>query len=69
MTNKQQAMIEMNTQDIIAMIIEEENITLDEAMNKFYTSVAFEKLNDPETGLYLEGADYLMEYFRSRKFL
>lgn len=69
MTNKQQAMIEMSTQDIIVQIVEEENLSIDEAMNKFYTSVAFEKLNNPETGLYLEGPDYLMEYFKRKNFL
>ena len=58
MTNKQQAMIEMCTQDIIAALMEEDGLSLDEAMNKFYTSVAFEKLNNPDTGLYLEGTDY-----------
>lgn len=69
MTSKQQAMIEMNTQDIIALIIEEEHLSMNEAMDKFYKSTAFEKLNDPETGLYLEGADYLMEYFKRHKYL
>ena len=69
MTNEQQAMIEMNTQDIIALIMEEEHLELETAMNKFYTSEAFEKLNDPESGLYLEGADYLMEYFKRKKYL
>ena len=69
MTNKQQAMIEMSTQDIIAQIIEEENLSLDEAMKKFYTSVAFEKLSNVETGLYLEGSDYLLEYFKQKNFL
>ena len=69
MTNKQQAMIEMNTQEIIAKMIEEENLSLDEAMKKFYTSVAFEKLSNVDTGLYLEGSDYLMEYFKQKNFL
>ena len=59
----------MNTQDIIALIMEEEHLELETAMNKFYTSEAFEKLNDPESGLYLEGADYLMEYFKRKKYL
>ena len=69
MTNKQQAMIEMSTQEIIAKMIEEEKLSLDEAMKKFYTSVAFEKLSNVETGLYLEGSDYLIEYFKQKNFL
>ena len=69
MTKEQQAMIELNTQDIIALIMEEEYLSLNNAMDKFYTSVAFEKLNDPETGLYLEGPNYLMEYFKKHKYL
>lgn len=59
----------MNTQDIIALIMEAEHLELEAAMNKFYMSEAFEKLNDPESGLYLEGADYLMEYFKRKKYL
>ena len=59
----------MCTQDIIAALMEEDGLSLDEAMNKFYTSVAFEKLNNPDTGLYLEGTDYLMEYFETKKLL
>jgi len=69
MTSKQQAMIEMSTQEIIAKMIEEDNLSLDEAMKKFYTSAAFEKLSNTETGLYLEGSDYLIEYFKQKNFL
>lgn len=36
----------------------------DEAMNKFYNSEVFEKLQDKETGLYLESSEYIYDLFK-----
>lgn len=63
MTDKQREMIEYTTQDIIAFIMEDKNLNMDEAMELFYTSVTFEKLTDIETGLYLQGSSYVYELF------
>lgn len=36
-------------------------------MREFYSSEVFEKLNEPETGLYLESPAYIYELFKSEK--
>ena len=51
---KQEQLIEYMIQDIVDMFATDQNIEYDEAMNKFYNSKVFEKLQDIETGLYLE---------------
>lgn len=56
---KQDQLMEFCVQDIIERIVKEQNIDYDEAMNLFYSSQTFAKLNDIETGLYLESSDYI----------
>ena len=46
------------------MIAEDQNIEYDEAMNKFYYSEIFEKLQEQETGLYLESPEYIYDLFK-----
>ena len=54
--SKAEMLIEYITQDIIAWLMEEEHLSMEEALNLFYTSQVFSKLSDPETGLYLDAA-------------
>ena len=61
--DKKAMLVEFITQDIIARIIHEQELEIEQAMNKFYSSATFEKLQDYETGLYLEGTDYIYEIF------
>lgn len=56
---KQAQLIEFCIQDIIENIVKDQHIDYDEAMNLFYESQTFIKLNDTETGLYLESSDYV----------
>ena len=56
---KQAQLIEFCIQDIIENIVIDQHIGYDEAMNLFYESQTFIKLNDTETGLYLESSDYV----------
>ena len=51
-------------QDIVDMLTTDQNIEYDEAMNKFYNSEVFEKLQDRETGLYLESSEYIYDLFK-----
>ena len=46
------------------MLATDQNIEYDEAMNKFYNSEVFEKLQDEETGLYLESSGYVYDLFK-----
>jgi len=61
--SKQKQLIEYMIQDIITFIVKDSNIELDVAMNQFYNSKVFEKLQDVETGLYLEGSAYVYHLF------
>ena len=66
--NKKEMLIEYIIQDIVYFIIIDNNIKIDEAMNVFYNSQIFEKLQDTETGLYLNGSAYIYEIFKEEEF-
>ena len=60
---KQEQLIEYIIQDIVDMFSSDQDIEYDEAMNKFYNSKVFEKLQDKETGLYMESSEYVYDLF------
>ena len=62
--SKHDQIIEYIVQDIVDMLATDQNIEYDEAMNKFYNSEVFEKLQDKETGLYLESSEYVYDLFK-----
>ena len=62
--SKQDQLIEYIVQDIVDMLATDQNIEYDEAMNKFYNSEVFGKLQDKETGLYLESSEYIYDLFK-----
>lgn len=62
--SKQDQLIEYIVQDIVDMLATDQKIEYDEAMNKFYNSEVFEKLQDKETGLYLESSEYVYDLFK-----
>ncbi|SDF31658.1 hypothetical protein SAMN05660368_00456 [Marvinbryantia formatexigens] len=64
MTNQQQEMIEYTTQEVIAYLMEDKEIMMEQAMEQFYTSDTFEKLCDVRTGYYLEGSAYIYELLK-----
>lgn len=57
--SKQEQLIEFTIQDIIHYLVADLHIEYDEAMNIFYNSETFDKLQDIETGLYLESSAYV----------
>lgn len=61
---KQEQLIEYIVQDIVDMFSSDQNIEYDEAMNRFYNSKIFEKLQDEETGLYMESSEYVYDLFK-----
>ena len=61
---KQEQLIEYIVQDIFDMFSSDQDIEYDEAMNKFYNSKVFEKLQDKETGLYMESSEYVYDLFK-----
>lgn len=58
--SKKEQLAEFNVQDIISYIVEDTGIEFDEAMNQFYASETFDRLQDLETGLYLESSAYIL---------
>lgn len=58
------ALIEGITQDLIIFVVEDNEITIEEAMKKVYDSTVFEKLSEYETGLYRESSAYVYELFK-----
>jgi len=61
---KQEQLIEYIVEDIVDMYSSDQKIEYDEAMNKFYNSKVFEKLQDKETGLYVESSEYVYDLFK-----
>ena len=62
--SKQEQLVEYIIQDIVDMFSSDQDIEYDEAMNKFYNSKVFEKLQDKETGLYMESSEYVYDLFK-----
>ena len=47
--------------------MEEKNISMIEAMQRLYSSETFSKLNDIETGLYVESPTYVYDIYKTEK--
>lgn len=62
--SKQEQLIEYIIVDVIEMIATELGIEYDTAMEIFYNSQVFEKLQDEETGLYQASSLYVYDLFR-----
>ena len=62
--SKQEQLIEDMIQDIIEAFTNDQGLEYDEAMNKFYNSEVFAKLQNEETGLYMESSSYVYDLFR-----
>lgn len=62
--SKQEQLIEYVIQDIIEIITNEQRVEYDVAMNMFYNSEVFDKLQDKETGLYRESSAYVYDLFQ-----
>ena len=65
--SKQEQLIEYITSDIILFIMAEKNISMIEAMHSLYSSDTFLKLNDIETGLYIESPTYVYDIYKTEK--
>ena len=62
--SKVEVLTEAITQEILGFLMIDNNLELDEAMNLLYNSDLFDKLQDTETGLYLEGSAYVYELLK-----
>lgn len=57
-------MIERVTQDLIAFLVDDKCVVIEEAMKLLYSSMTFEKLSDSDTGLYRESSSYVYELLK-----
>lgn len=57
-----QNMKEEIVKDLIARLMEEKGLSMQEAFNKVYMSSLFEKLSRPETGLFFQSSGYVYSY-------
>ena len=65
MNKTQRHLIEYITRDVICFISQEDNLPLEIAMERFFNSQLFEKLQDIESGLYTESASYIYEMYKT----
>lgn len=57
-----QIMKEEIVKDMIARLMEERGLTMQQAFDAVYTSRLFEKLGDPNTGLYFQSSGYVYSF-------
>lgn len=57
--SKANQLMELATQDLIALLVNNKKLSITSAMGVFYASDFCKKLYDESTGLYLEGSKYL----------
>ena len=57
-----QNMKEEIVKDMISRLMDEQGFSLQEAFDTVYTSRLFEKLNNPQTGLYFQASGYVYSF-------
>ena len=53
---------EQLTASLIQILVEEHGYSLEDAIDRVYTSPIFEKLSDPNTGLFFQSPRYVLSY-------
>ena len=59
-----QFQIECLTNELVAMLMEERGMTMEQAMDAVYSSHTFEKVERTSTGLFYQGSVYVMDMLR-----
>ena len=59
--DKRDLMVDLVTADVVSAIIEDNGVSVQDAMKTFYNCEVFEKLCDFETGLYRESGGYVYD--------
>ena len=65
MTQDIQFQIEFLTTELTEMLMAEYGWDIRRALDELYTSTTYAKLNDPECGLYYQGAVYIFQFLKS----
>ena len=53
---------ELVTARMIQILIEEQGFSMEDAIGRVYSSVIYEKLSDPSTGLFFQSPRYVLSY-------
>ena len=53
---------EQLTAHLIQILVEEHGYSLEDAIDRVYTSPIFEKLSDPNSGLFFQSPRYVLSY-------
>lgn len=64
MTKEQKLLIELIIDDVARYLIEDNGISIIEALDTVYNSQFYDKLMDLETGLYYQSPAYCYEYLK-----
>ena len=59
-----QFQIECLTNELVTMLMEEKGLTIEQALDTVYNSHTYEKVERTRTGLYYQGAVYVMDMLR-----
>lgn len=65
--SKESYMIESLTRDVIVRLMEDDGLSMREAMDKLYNSKTFNSLTRTETGLYFQSASYIYDELSHEK--
>lgn len=58
------SLVESSVQDMVKFLCEDFSISIDEALNKVYNSITYEKLKNKKTGMYAESSEYIYELLK-----
>ena len=62
--NKYQFIVNSDVELLVSFLQEDRSMTILEAFDTVYTSAIYGKLTNPNTGLYLQSADYIYDYLK-----
>ena len=57
-----QNMKEQIVKDLISRLMDERGLSMEQAFDVVYTSLLFEKLNNPKTGRFFQSSGYVYSY-------
>lgn len=65
MTKEFQYLKEELTSDLIELLVKDYNLDIKDAIKTLYESETYTKLNDSNTGLYMQGSLYVYSYLQT----
>ena len=72
MTNEEQDrqfQIECLTHELVEMLMDEQGMSMEQAMDTLYSSHTFEKIENANTGLFYQSAVYVMDMLREELYV